>query len=163
MKTLHLKPNLIGLLATAALLSFTACVDPDPEPPEGPIVGQIGNPQFNLQFTNPEGVDLDLYVEDPAGNIIYYSNPTSNTGGELDIDCLCSYCPNGPNENIFWPLDGSAPEGIYKYWVNYYSACNESNASSSYTVRVLKNGSVVETKTGTLTSGRSNVWIYEQN
>ena len=28
--------------------------------------------KFNLQFTNSENVDLDLYVQIPSGAIIYY-------------------------------------------------------------------------------------------
>lgn len=153
------------MVAMAAMVILSACPGPEPEPgpetdPRDQIVGQKGNPQFNLQFTNEAQADLDLYVEDPQGNIINWSNIYSATGGQLDIDCLCDGCPNGPTENIFWPLDDSAPKGTYRYWVNYFGSCDVSNASSSFTVRVLKNGSIVDTKTGSLTAGSSTVWTY---
>ena len=88
-----------------ALLSAIGCnkdddeVTPVEETPTT-LVGQDGNPRFNLVFTNPENVDLDLYVKAPNGTIVYYGNP-SGAGGTLDVDCLCGDCPQGPNENIF--------------------------------------------------------------
>lgn len=123
------------------------------------LVGQDGNPRFNLQFTNPDNVDLDLYVQTPSGNIIYYGNPTADQG-TLDVDCLCGLCSQGPNENIFWE-NGTAPEGTYKYWVEYYGDCGDTGASSSFTLRVIRNGSVLATKTGTLNEeGTSAEWTF---
>lgn len=123
------------------------------------LVGQDGNPRFNLQFTNPDNVDLDLYVKTPSGAVISYLNRSADMG-TLDVDCLCGNCASGPNENIFW-VDGTAPSGQYEYWVNYYNDCGTNGASSSYTLRVIKNGSVIDTKTGTLsTNGDSNHWYY---
>ncbi|MDF9794974.1 hypothetical protein OKW21_000237 [Catalinimonas alkaloidigena] len=135
MKTLH---YLTYPLCMVLLLVIASCKPDDPceeDPslcePEDEIVGQIGNPQFNLQFTNPESVDLDLYVEDPNGEIIYYGNVFTNSGGQLDVDCLCGDCPNGPNENIFWPMDGNAPSGTYRYWVDYYGSCGTNTTFSN--------------------------------
>ena len=123
------------------------------------LVGQEGNPRFNLQFTNGDNVDLDLYVETPNGVTIYYGN-TSGDNGELDVDCLCDDCPQGPNENIFWE-SGTAPSGTYKYWVDYYDDCGN-GGSSDFTLRVIKNGTVLATKTGTLSSGQTTEWTHEQ-
>src|SRR5690606_38428225 len=109
-----------------------------------------GNPRFNLQFTNADNVDLDLYVQTPNGNIIYYNNKTAQ-GGTLDVDCMCVDCPQGPNENIYWE-NGTAPSGTYKYWVEYYSSCGMNSASSNFTVRVMKNSQVIATRTGSLSS-----------
>lgn len=162
MRKLQSKSMLSCLVATSALIFFSACEpdDPNPDVPANPIVGQQGNPQFNLHFTNEAQVDMDLYVEDPQGSIIYYANVSSASGGQLDVDCLCSVCPNGPNENIFWPLDDSAPKGTYRYWVEYFGSCDGSNASSTYTVRVIRNGSIVNTEIGTLSAGSTPVWTY---
>jgi len=124
------------------------------------LVGQDGNPRFNLQFTNEENVDLDLYVKTPNGNIISYSN-TFADGGQLDVDCLCSVCPQGPSENIFWE-NGTAPTGQYEYWVDYYDSCSGATASSDFIIRVTRNGTVLETKTGTLNSGQSTTWVHSQ-
>jgi uncharacterized protein YfaP (DUF2135 family) len=123
------------------------------------LVGQEGNPRFNLQFTNGDNVDLDLYVETPNGETLFYGNKMADNG-ELDVDCMCSSCPQGPNENIFWE-NGTAPSGTYKYWVNYYSGCG-GEASSDFTLRVIKNGTVLTTKTGTLSSGQTTEWTHEQ-
>lgn len=124
------------------------------------LVGQEGNPRFNLQFTNGDNVDLDLYVETPSGAVISYLN-TNADNGELDVDCLCGICPQGPNENIYWE-NGTAPSGTYRYWVDYYGSCDDSEASSNFTLRVIKNGQVLATKTGTLSGGQSQEWTHEQ-
>lgn len=135
--------------------------DSSPEEESRPLVGQDGNPRFNLQFSNHENVDLDLYVKTPMGAIISYSNPTADLG-TLDVDCLCGDCSLGPNENIFWE-NGKSPSGNYEYWVNYYDYCSTAGASSNFTLRVIRNGVVLETKTGTLNAlGDSPHWIFQQ-
>lgn len=123
------------------------------------LAGQDGNPRFNLQFTNSENVDLDLYVRTPSGAVISYLNRNADAGS-LDVDCMCTACTNGPNENIFW-VDGTAPTGQYEYWVNYYNNCGTSGSSASFTLRVIKNGSIITTQTGTLSAqGDSPHWTY---
>lgn len=124
------------------------------------LVGQDGNPRFNLTFTNEQNVDLDLYVKTPSGSVISYANTTAD-GGELDVDCLCFGCAQGPTENIFWQ-DGTAPSGQYEYWVDYFGSCSGSSASSDFTLRVIRNGTVLETRTGTLSNGQSTTWIHNQ-
>jgi len=153
----------IYLLSVVVLsLMFTACSSDDSDEGNEPIlVGQDGNPRFNLQFTNAENVDLDLYVQTPSGAIIYYANKSADEG-TLDIDCLCSACPQGPNENIFWE-NGTAPSGTYTYWVKYYSSCTGGSPSSDFTLRIIRNGSVLETKTGTLTTGITTKWTFQHS
>ena len=161
---IKMKTTLVLMFMTLSIVSLFSCDDDEEEEPETPssnLVGQDGNPRFNLSFTNSQNVDLDLYVKAPNGTVIYYSNPTG-AGGTLDVDCLCDGCPQGPNENIFWQ-NGSAPSGEYRYWVKYYGSCDGGNASSNYTLRVIKNGEVITTKTGTLSSGQSSQFIHNQN
>src|SRR4051812_19419653 len=88
------------LVAAITITSISSCkkddIVPDPssssnEP--GAIQGAPGNPRFNLQFTNGNKVDLDLYVQTPNGTVISYSNPAAQNG-KLDVDCLCGDCPN---------------------------------------------------------------------
>lgn len=125
------------------------------------LIGTDGNPRFNLQFTNPKNVDLDLYVQTPVGNIIFWENPEADNG-KLDVDCLCSDCPQGPNENIFWE-NGTAPSGTYRFWVEYFGDCESPGATSNYTLRVIRNGQVLETFTGSLSNpGSSQVWSFQQ-
>lgn len=119
------------------------------------LVGSSGNPRINLQYTIHERVDLDLYVKTPYGNLIYFSSDTAD-GGKLDIDCYCVSCPFGPSENIFW-VPGTAPKGLYTYWVKYYNSCDGSNDRSTYTIRRMNEfGVVEETLSGTLGSGESS-------
>lgn len=65
--------------------------------------------------------DLDLHVVPPNGFEIYFSaksDPVS--GGQLDQDDI----PRVAGlyvENVFFPLDGSAPRGTYTYFVNNYN------------------------------------------
>ncbi|MDQ6481917.1 hypothetical protein [Dyadobacter sp. LHD-138] len=140
------------------LISLDGCKKKEADPV---LVGSPGNPRFNLQFDNEENVDLDLYVTDPEGETLSYQNASSSSGGALDVDCKCNDCPNGPNENIFWPEDDSAPKGEYKVWVRYYGRCNaSSNKISNFTVRVTNNKKVIDTYTGTLSTGKSTIWTY---
>lgn len=84
--------------------------------------------------------DLDLWVTDPAGEIIYYGQKHSASNGELDVDANagCSQMTASPVENIYWPT-GSAPEGTYKISVQYFKIC-QSEVQTPFTVRLLVNG-----------------------
>lgn len=145
-----------------ALSSILACSsDDDSGSSDSDLAGAPGNPRFNLQFTNSDNVDLDLFVRTPNGTVVYYGNPVAD-GGSLDVDCLCFGCPQGPNENIFWQ-NGTAPTGTYEYWVEYFESCNGDGASSNFTLRLLRNSEVVSTRTGSLSSGQSTVWTHNQN
>ncbi len=158
----------MSCLKTASLLLFSVllfggCKKDDDNGPR--LVGQPGNPRFNLQFTNEANVDLDLHVADPSGEEIYYANPYSNSEGELDVDCLCDDCPQGANENIFWEV-GKAPKGAYRVWVQYFDECgNNANVASDFTLRVVQNEKIIATYTGTLspTTRRSAVYVHNQN
>ena len=144
-------------LFCALILFAVSCKkpsDPTPDPGAGAIQGTPGNPRFNLQFTNKENVDLDLHVLTPMGNEIYFSNPSAD-GGQLDVDCACGSCPNGANENIYW-VPGTAPHGQYKVWVKYYGSCGATNASSTFTLRILNQNSIIQTYTGTLSNNQES-------
>jgi uncharacterized protein YfaP (DUF2135 family) len=156
MRTLRFCFRLGTVLPLLALLLLTSCRKKD----EPGLVGQPGNPRFNLQFDNEENVDLDLYVTDPNGETVSWSNPIARSGGELDVDCLCGACDQGPNENIFWPEDDSSPRGTYRVWVEYFDACGGGSPMANFTVRVLNNRQVIDTYQGTLAGGRSTVWTY---
>ncbi|HOC42714.1 MAG TPA: hypothetical protein PKJ99_06805 [Thermoanaerobaculales bacterium] len=85
--------------------------------------GMTGDVSFRLRWDGPQ--DLDIYVKEPSGEVIYYGHSTSATGGQLDVDsnAACwSYDPN-PTENVFWPV-GQAPHGTYEFWADLYSACD---------------------------------------
>jgi uncharacterized protein YfaP (DUF2135 family) len=148
----------LTLLSLAGPTLLLGCKDDKEEAPPQ-LAGTPGNPRFNLQFTNDEDVDLDLYVKTPSGAVIYYGN-REDEGGELDVDCRCSACPNGPNENIFW-VPGTAPSGTYQFYVKYYSSCGgANNPSSDFTLRVVNNNTILKTYTGTLNENTTQSQMY---
>jgi len=89
--------------------------------------------------------DLDLFVTDPNGEVIYFRHPTSASNGELDVDsnlrCIRNVTEN-PVENIFWP-EGDAPSGHYQVHVGYFQQCAQL-LETSFEVRVLVDGTVSE-------------------
>jgi hypothetical protein len=112
------------------------------------LAGKAGNPRFNLQFSNHDNIDLDLYVRTPTGQVIYYGDHFGD-GGEFDVDCKCEECLAGPSENIFW-LPGTAPKGIYTAWVEVYGTCSGGNEESTYFLHRINGDKVEATYTGTL-------------
>lgn len=153
-----------ALLVTITMLN-TQCkkavedITPDPGTGGGgTLAGNPGNPRFNLQFTNGNNVDLDLHVRTPNNSEIYFGN-TSAQNGSLDVDCICGSCGTTGNENIFW-TNGTAPTGTYKVWVYYYGDCGNSSATSTYTLRVMQNSTVVATYTGTLSGSNRTSAVY---
>jgi hypothetical protein len=112
------------------------------------LTGKEGNPRFNLQFSNHEFIDLDLYVRTPTGQVIFFGDHFGD-GGEFDVDCKCEACPSGPTENIFW-LPGTAPKGIYTFWVEVYGTCDGGNAESTYFLHRINVDKVEESYTGVL-------------
>jgi len=165
LKSLHLPSALLNLQDTAhfvevvvsgcvrggTLWEYTiSCADPDEEC----SLGQEGSPRFNLQFDGD--VDFDLYVIDPNGEQIYWGHQYSASGGTLDVDCIC--CDHG-NENIYW-ISGTAPNGVYEYWVDFFGDCSDN--SSSFTITITSNGNVISAQTGSLSSvgSESQHWFY---
>ena len=92
--------------------------------------------------------DVDLHVVDPNGEEIYFDNPASASGGQLDLDSNAGCRIDGiRNENVTWP-SGAAPWGIYTVRVNYWNSCGVQ--STNYTVRV-NNGGESRVFSGTFT------------
>lgn len=101
-----------------------------------------GDVQATLTWSNTN--DLDLWIEDPSGAIIYFEKPRSSSGGVLDVDANadCEGLTARPIENIFWPTNG-APRGQFKVMAQYFRQC-EPNASIAYHVRLKVDGKVTE-------------------
>lgn len=133
-----------------------SCLDLLDEATCNGIAGEDGSPRFNLTWSG--SADLDLYVEDPNGNVISYLSPTSPTGGSLDVDCTGD-CPGGNSENITWPAGG--PTGTYTFWVNYYSG----SGSVSYNILVRDNDQNITTQSGSVSQAGddSPMYTYTKN
>ena len=121
------------------------------------FTGQTGSPSFNLVWDN-QNVDLDLYVQDPSGEVIYYANTSSDSNGTLDVDCTCSGSCSSQEENIFWT---NGPSGNYKFYVDYFGSCGGS-AIANWTIRVFEGNRVIRTQTGSISSGMSNEFTYSR-
>lgn len=94
--------------------------------------------------------DLDLHVIEPSGERIFYRNTSSATGGALDLDSNAGCRIDGIRaENIRWP-PGAAPPGEYRVQVHEWASCRTS--SSNYVVRI-RNGTSVQTYSGTISGG----------
>lgn len=63
--------------------------------------------------------DLDLHVETPRGETIYYERSKSSCGGMLDVDMNRERETSvlKPVENVVW---SKAPRGVYQIYVNLY-------------------------------------------
>ncbi len=119
-----------------------------------------GDVRATLRWTN--GSDYDLHVVDTGGNHIYYSTPTSPTGGALDVDiipgCDASTADGSYVENVNWPQD-TAPVGTYTVFVNEYAQCGL--GSRTWTLEVTVDGRRVLFETGSGTSASFTFQVPE--
>lgn len=78
---------------------------------------QVGAGELQVQLNWEENeTDLDLYVFEPDGSVVYYGNPSgTGSGGELDVDDR----DGGGPENIFY--ETLPPDGTYRVEVDFYS------------------------------------------
>ena len=103
-----------------------------------------GDMQISVSWTGAS--DVDLRVTDPAGELVYFDNPTSESGGTLDLDSNASCTIDGVNsENVVWPA-GHAPHGDYHVTLVYHDDCGVER--SDYVVTVARAGHETETVTG---------------
>ncbi|MBX3274182.1 MAG: hypothetical protein KF729_28200 [Sandaracinaceae bacterium] len=115
----------------------------------GPAVGRelevnaVGAGDVEVTLTMGEATDMDLYVTDPSGVLVYYGNTSSFTGARLDLDAnaACSSNLGVDNEHVFWPV-GTAPAGTYRVHVAHYQSCISGRAVA-YRVTVRACGETV--------------------
>ena len=70
--------------------------------------------------------DIDLYAQEPSGNIIYYGSKRSSSGGYLDVDNRNG--GSGASENIYWE---NPKEGNYLIYLDYYGPSSKNYMSQS--------------------------------
>lgn len=118
------------------------------------VVLQTGDVQVTLRWDTAD--DLDLYVQDPAGDEVYYGNPSIPSGGLLDVDANagCSARMASPVENIFWPTGEGAP-GDYVVTVDLFSYCG-AEVPINFTLTTLVQG-VTQSQSGTVAAGQTSV------
>ena len=91
----------------------------------------VGAGDVEVTLTMGEATDMDLYVTDPSGVLIYFGNTNAFSGGHLDLDAnaACSSNMGRNNEHIYWPV-GRAPVGTYRVHVAHYQSCIQGRAVS---------------------------------
>ena len=112
---------------------------------------RLGTGDIQLTLTWGSTADLDLHVVDPDGNEIYWEQPTSSSGGELDVDSNagCSESTTTPVENVYWPT-GDSPKGDYEVFVHYWMPCDGGSGPQDFSVTGRVGGRVVEEFDGTV-------------
>lgn len=107
---------------------------------------KTGDVQVSLAWDNHN--DIDLHVQAPSGEVIFFRNRHSRCGGELDVDMNAGGPDSDePVENIYWPLN-TAPRGKYKVLAHHY---RNHGADDPTEFRVaVKNDDDVEYYTGKL-------------
>ncbi|KRF21002.1 hypothetical protein ASG90_00875 [Nocardioides sp. Soil797] len=110
-----------------------------------------GDVRATLRWTN--GTDYDLHVVDPLGQHVWYSEPVSESGGELDHDIIpgCSEETSDGSyiENTNWQED-TAPVGQYTVYVDEYRGCDL--GARTWLLEVYVDGHLVIHETGAGTS-----------
>jgi hypothetical protein len=110
-------------------------------------VVSVGTGEVQVSVSWNGKSDVDLHVVEPGGEEIYYGNPTSATGGTLDLDSNAGCAIDDVNnENITW---ANAPSGTYTVRVDYWDSCTVTQ--SDYVVTVQRKGQPVQTFSGSFT------------
>ncbi|MCA9577522.1 MAG: hypothetical protein R3B40_10535 [Polyangiales bacterium] len=87
----------------------------------------LGTGDVEVTLSMNAATDLDLYVVEGTGTMIYYGNTTAPSGGHLDLDANagCGSQMGVNAEHIFWRT-GQAPAGTYQVRVAHYRNCRGS-------------------------------------
>jgi hypothetical protein len=132
--------------------------------------GPNGDPTFTLVWgwsdsAMSEGPDIDIWVEDPLGQLLATSRdgfglgPTPQ-GGEIDYDDLGGWGSGdgGGPERCFWP-NSQAPNGTFTFGVRYF----QGDGTADYTLRIYKNSSLLSTYVGTVNTPGTYVTLGSIN
>lgn len=98
-----------------------------------------GDLRISLSWFNAD--DLDLSIEEPTGDRIYFSRKRSPiTGGTLDLDMngIDKHSDTEPVENIIYPSRNKMVKGVYRVRVNNFS--KRSNTNPGFVLQVEADG-----------------------
>ena len=99
-------------------------------------------------------LDLDLHCTTPGGQHIFFSDKKpKGSGGELDVDMT-----TGGVENIYF----EKPQyGHYRFWVHDYSKKSRASSPTRFTIRLVRDGQVVEERTINHVGSDVTVWDFD--
>jgi hypothetical protein len=92
--------------------------------------------------------DVDLFVRDPAGEVVWYGQTEVASGGELDLDSNAACATGDSVENVYWGVGEAAP-GTYEARVSYWSNCTFAG-TVAWRVSVIVSGVLLGTYEGQL-------------
>lgn len=120
----------------------------------GPVMGwtmvrtQVGTGKLQVSLSWNQPNDVDLHLVEPTGEEIYYGNPTSSAGGQLDLDSNAGCAIDGVNnENITYPDSVTLPAGQYIVRVDFWADCNVTD-TTRYAVSARLNGNLITPDSG---------------
>lgn len=100
---------------------------------------ESGDVQVSVSWDQP--TDVDLFLQEPSGEFIFFDNIQSETGGRLDLDSNPACVIDGiNNENIVYS-NTIPPSGTYLVAINYYDNCSVLEPTN-YVVTVRANGEI---------------------
>jgi len=107
--------------------------------PVSSVVVGTGELQVSVSWDTP--TDVDIFLIEPDGTVIFWNAPVSSSGGSLDLDSNPACLIDGVNnENITYE-NVTPPTGEYIVGLNYYSACGL-DVTTSFVVTVRSGGQV---------------------
>jgi hypothetical protein len=108
---------------------------------------KVGTGEVQVSISWDVDSDVDLHVEDPSGDEVYWRDDEVASGGKLDLDSNADCdLDHKRNENITWQ---TAPPGKYIVRVDHYMSCGQ--AKTNYVVTIQAIGQPARTFHGTLT------------
>jgi hypothetical protein len=118
-----------------------------------------GDVQISLLWNNYN--DLDLHVQCPSGEVIFFRSRRSRCGGELDVDMNADgYDSDRPVENVYWP-SGGAPKGLFRVFVNHFRNAGQRDPTE-FKVAVKVDGRT-KTFTGKVSYGNAAELVHTFN
>jgi len=98
--------------------------------------------------------DVDLFVQDPNGDIVGWDTPHVASGGTLEVDTNgnCVTVTSLPVEHVYWPQGVNLP-GVYHFYVWYQLDC-ENRGATTFDLTVLVGGQQIARITDQLERGQ---------
>lgn len=115
---------------------------------------QVGTGELQVSVSWDTRTDVDLILQEPNGELIFFNRPRSESGGMLDLDSNPNCLIDGiNNENITYE-NANPPTGEYIVYVIYFNSCND-NQNTNYVLTTRVDG-VVNTVSGVFTPNDVN-------